>query len=163
MAVNPSCEFVRRPSLLAIERWYSSITILRPVGNQTPNPLYSAQQRTSSPLAHWSLIKSRACNAEMRSDGKNLVNPFITGRRTFNSGSWTCSSNIRSSLDPESCPWTCSSNIRSSLDLESCPFFPSLKSRLASSPSCSHFGSHSGGNSPTKSTIDAANRSILTN
>jgi hypothetical protein len=81
-------------------------------------------------------VKS-APGSGLRSDGKNLVEPLITGRRTFNSGSWTCSSNPCSSLDPESCP-----------------FSPSSKSPLTSSLSCSHSGCQSGGNSPTKSIIN---------
>lgn len=84
------------------------------------------------------LIKSRACDAEMRSFGKNLVNPLITGRRTFKSGSL---------------PW--SSNFCSSVDSERCPFSPILISPF----NCSHFGCHSRGNSPTKSIIDA--RSVV--
>ena len=98
-----------------------------------------------SALAHLALIKSRACDAEMRADGKNLVKPLITGRRTFNSGSWTCLSNSCSNLDPESTPIPSSSI-----------------SPLASSLSCSHFGRHTVGNSPTKSIIDATKTSILT-
>jgi len=100
----------------------------------------SSSDALLSRSVHLSLIKSRACDAETRSSGKNLVNPLITGRRTFKSGSLTCPSNFCSSVD-----------------FERCPFSPSLISPL----NCSHFGCHSRGNSPTKSIIDATKVSFL--
>lgn len=112
---------------------------LAPIATSSQLSKSSSGPSLCSTLPQLSLINSRACDAEMRSAGKIFVKPRITGSKPFNSGSWTSLSNCFSSRPSE-----CGSHFPA----------PGPPLAVASDSICSHFNSHSGGNSPKTSIID---------